>query len=183
MLVNQSVMEHLRKYFDLAATHYDERNWGLAAFFAVTVIEECAKILRLRDANLHDKNQIRDAVNHIQKHADALINLLTSSDRFDTLPANWKDLVWSCFSSEKLMQLRNRGLYLRFSRQKELTVPNENVTPGEAAVLVYLSGFVAVELAEYVDLDLSWVNNISNRTEAFRTKHLEFPTVQQKENG
>lgn len=129
-------------------------------------------MLYLRDANLKDRKQRQAALSHSAKHLDALINLLHGSDRFNALPKEWQDLAWSLFSSKKLMQLRNKGLYTWFNNRKELTVPNENVSAKEAAVLIYLSGFVAVELAEYVDLDPTWVNDLLQSTDMFRGKYL-----------
>lgn len=172
MLVNSSVTNHLRKYFDLACMHYQEGNLGLAVFFAITVIEECAKILYLRDADIKDVKQRKDVLNHSQKHLVAFINLLTASERFDALSEDWRDLAWSCFSGRQLMQLRNRSLYIWFNNRKELTVPEETISAKEAALLVYLSGFAAVELAEYVDLDETWVNDMLQSTEKFRNEHL-----------
>lgn len=172
MLVNSSVTSHLRKYFDLACIHYQEADFGLAAFFAITVIEECAKILYLRDADLKDKKQRREVLSHSEKHLVAFINLLTASDRFDALSKEWQDLAWSLFPSKELMQLRNRSLYIWFNNRKELIVPDETISAKEAALLVYLAGFAAVELAEYVDLDSTWVNDMLQSAEAFRGKHL-----------
>lgn len=172
MLVNSSVTNHLRKYFDLACRHYKEVDYGLAAFFAITIIEECAKILYLRDADLKDKKQRREMLSHSEKHLVAFTNLLTANERFDALSEEWRDLAWSLFPSKELMQLRNRSLYIWFNNRKKLTVPDEAISAKEAALLVYLAGFAAVELAEYVDLDSTWVNEMLLSAETFRSKHL-----------
>jgi len=71
------------------------------------------------------------------------------------------------------MQLRNRSLYIWFNNRKELTVPDETLSAKEAALLIYLSGFAAVELAEYVDLDSTWIEYIRQNMEDFRATHLE----------
>ncbi len=171
MLINSSVIDHLRRYFDLACAHYEESSYGLATFFAITIIEECAKILYLRDADLTDEKQRRAVLSHNDKHLVAFVNLLTGSDRFDTLPQEWQDLVWSRFP-EEMVRLRNRSLYIWFNDRKELTVPDETISAKEAALLVYLSGFAAGELGEYVGLDPEWVRDIQKSSTAFREKRL-----------
>lgn len=173
ILVNPSIINHLRKYFDLARTHYQQGDLGLAVFFAITLVEECAKILYLRDADLKDKKQRKAAINHQEKRLVALINLLTASEQFDSLPRKWQDLVWTWFSEEYFMKLRNDSLYLRFNYRGELTIPDETIAKEQAALLVYLAGFSAVELGEYVDLNSAWTEYIRQNMEDFRATYLE----------
>ncbi len=173
MVIDSAVAAYLRRYFNLACMHYKERNWGLSTFFAILLIEECAKILCLRDANLADDEQRNAILSHSDKHWMALVNLLDGSERFDTLPKRWQELAWSWFSEMRASFLRNRSLYLWFNKySKSLTVPDEATTPDEAGILVYLSGFAAVELAEYVEIDAEWVSEMSNGAEAFRAEYL-----------
>ena len=172
-LINSSVTNHLRKYFELACGRFVDGDWALATFFAITLIEECAKILYLRDANLQDKEERHGAIDHSEKHFRALVNLLSASDRFDTLPKQWQDEVWSLFSTKRLMQVRNDSLYLRFDSRGRLTVPNQEITTDRAALLVYLSGFVAHELKEFVNIEQQWADSIFQRAEDFRARYLE----------
>jgi len=173
MLLDLSVTNHLRKYYDWALSHYENGDKALATFFAITLIEECAKILYLRDADLKDRKQRQGATDHQEKRLVALVNLLSASDRFDTLPKQWQELAWSWFGSEQLMRLRNDSLYIRFNTEGELATPDQAISLGQAALLVYLAGFVAVELREFVSLGPAWVKYILRRNEAFRSTYLK----------
>ena len=173
ILVNKSTTNHLRKYFDLSLTHYQQGDLGLAVFFAVTLIEECAKILYLRDANLKDKRQRKAAVDHQEKRLVALCNLLTASEQFDYLPRKWQDLAWTWLSEEYFMKLRNDSLYLRFNYKGELIIPERMIAKEQATLMVYLAGFSAVELSEFVDLDQACTEYIRQSIEAFRATYLK----------
>jgi len=174
-LLDHLITDHLGKYFDLAINHFVNDDSALAVFFAITLIEECAKILYLRDANLKDKDARRTAIDHREKHWIALVNLLSSSEKFDALPQKWQDEAWSLFglNSNEATRLRNNSLYLRFDRKGHLRTPNRLVTAERAALLVYLSGFVAHELQEFVDIEQSWVQSILEHAEGFRDKYLK----------
>ena len=165
----------MSKYFELARNHFEDSDYPLATFFAITLIEECAKILILRDADSKDKAERHRAVDHGEKQWTALVNLLSSSEDFDKLPKQWQDEAWSLFDPEnkKATQLRNNSLYLRFDRKGQLTTPEQRITADRAALLVYLSGFVANELKEYVDIEQNWAQAILQHTEAFRARHLD----------
>lgn len=102
----------------------------------------------------------------------ALVNLLSASERFDTLPKTWQDTLWSWLGSRQLMQLRNSSLYTRFDMEGHLTTPDENVSPEQAALLVYAAGFVGVELDQFVTVEPEWVLYIGQSAESFRTRHL-----------
>lgn len=174
-MIDSSVTTHLRKYFELACSRFEDGDYALATFFAITLIEECAKILILRDADLQSKDERQRAVDHSEKHWTALANLLSSSEEFDTLPKRWRDETWSLFDpeSKKATRLRNNSLYLRFDRKGHLTTPDQLITSERAALLVYLSGFVAHELKEFVNIEQQWADSIFQRAEDFRARYLE----------
>ena len=173
--INSSISNHLRKYFELACSRFEHGDRALATFFALTLIEECAKILILRDADLQNENERHLAIDHREKHWTAFVNLLSSSEKFDTLPKQWQEEIWSLFVPEgkKASQIRNNSLYLRFDRKGKLTTPDQLIKADHAALLVYLSGFVAHELEEYVDIEKSWAQAILQRAEDFRARHLK----------
>lgn len=172
-MLDHSITDHLGKYFDLAINHFVNDDSALAVFFAITLIEECAKILYLRDANLKDKEGRRAAIDHGEKHFLALVNLLSASDRFDALPKQWQDEAWSLFQTKQAMRQRNDSLYLRFDKRGRLMAPNQVITADHATLLVYLSGFVVYELKEFVDIEQSWAESILKRAEVFRAQYLK----------
>lgn len=174
-MIDPSVTKHLSKYFELARNHFEDGDYPLATFFAITLIEECAKILILRDADLKNKAERHRAVDHGGKQWTALVNLLSSSEDYDALPKQWQDEAWSLFglNGNEATHLRNNSLYLQFDTRGRLKAPNKIITSDRAALIVYLAGFVAVELKEYVNLDPIWVDSVLERAEDFKTKHLK----------
>ena len=142
-LIDTSVTAHLLKYFELARTRYSDGDWALATFFALTVIEECGKILYLRDANAKERIVRKQAFQHEAKYFTAVVNLLEASDRFDGFPKLWREEVLSWFNGRRLMQLRNNSLYLKFDRNGKFTVPNSTIKSKHAALLVYMAGVAA----------------------------------------
>ena len=149
-MIDPSVTKHLSKYFELARNHFEDGDYPLATFFAITLIEECAKILILRDADLQNKTERHRAVDHGEKQWTALVNLISSSENFDTLPKQWQDEAWSLFVPEgkKASQIRTNSLHLRLNRKGKLTASDQLIKADHTAVLVYLSGFVVYELEE-----------------------------------
>lgn len=171
-MIDSSVTDFLGRYFELARRFFIDGQYALASFFALTLIEECGKILYLRDANVRSKKARKEATAHTHKYIIAVINLLNASDRFGALPQPLQSEADSWFDTERVMKLRNNALYLHFDREGQLTTPDQMFEPAQAAMRVYLAGFTAVELGEYVKIDTSWVNSILESAESFRKTYI-----------
>ena len=172
-MIDSSVTDFLGRYFELARRLFIDGQYALASFFALTLIEECGKVLYLRGANVRSKEVRREATAHTNKYIIAVINLLTQSDRFDTLPQPLRSEADSWFDTERVMKLRNSALYLHFDMEGQLTTPNQMFERAQAAMHVYLAGFTAVELGEYVKIDNNWINSILESAESFRKTYID----------
>ena len=115
----------------------------------------------------------KGAKQHSRKYLVAVINLLSQSDRFDTLPDRLQEEIDSWFDTNRPMQLRNDALYTRVNKQGRITTPDQMSQRSRAALHVYLADFAAVALGEYVDLERSWVESVLQRAENFGTQHLK----------
>lgn len=172
-MIDSSVTDFLGRYFELARRFFIDGQYALASFFALTLIEECGKVLYLRGANVRSKEVRREATAHTNKYIIAVINLLTASDRFDALPQPLQSEADSWFDTERVMKLRNNALYLRFDMEGQLTTPDQMFERTQVAMHVCLAGFAAVELGEYVEIDNNWINSILESAESFRKTYID----------
>lgn len=172
------VLGHLAKYFDLAVDRFTEGDFALATFFAITCMEETAKILVLRAGSpfeISPDQRMREARSHEDKYHNAVINLLTENPRYESFPKQWQDEVWSWFGEPgKLFVIRNNGIYMLFGSEGKLVTPEQVVDVQQAALLVYMSGIALAELSAYEDVpDPGWFGSISEKAEAFRSEFLK----------
>ena len=179
-MIELPALAHLQKYFDLACRHFIEGDVALAMFFAITAIEETAKIMILKGNFTGErdfKGRARDALNHQQKHFSAIINLLDQSPQFETLPQEWQDEVWSWIGADGLPRMRNDSLYIRFNKKGQLFIPEQAVEGKRVPLLVYMAGVALATLDDYITgVPASWANSISQAAQEFRRQCLEVPS-------
>jgi len=168
------VTNHLKKYFELSLSRFSGGDYTIATFFALTTIEECAKILQLRDADLKNPKHRRRAIDHKDKYLTAVINLIDQSSQLETLSKKWQDMFYLWFSDvEKLVRIRNRSLYLSFNNAGKFTTPDQAIDVENAALLVYLAGIAMAELEEFISgVEATWAAQILKSAEEFRTQFL-----------
>lgn len=179
-MINASVLTHLEKYFALARSRYEEGDPALATFFALTIIEECGKLLLLRDIAPGDPKERETATDHRRKYTAALINYFTACERYDAWPRTWQDEVWSLLESkdgadwgQKSTWLRNDSLYLHRNRSGRFTTPDQVTNPDRAALLVYLAGQAMGEMVEYIPgVEKDWAEPVIQAAENFRSRFL-----------
>ena len=123
---------------------------------------------------MENKEERKALRTHSRKYLASLVNLLTASERFDQLPEKWQDDLWSLVDPKlkKLVRLRNNSLYLRFNMKKRLTTPDKAIPRSTAALLVFMAGFAASELKDYVSLDPNWADSVYKASEAFGKQYL-----------
>jgi AbiV family abortive infection protein len=174
LLEEPEVIRHLEKYLELAQSRFESGDAALAAFFAITAIEESGKLLMLRDANLKDKAERKRLLEHSEKCLIAAINLIDANQRLDALPSAWRNEVWDWIAEpKKLVRLRHECLYFHFHRSGNLMVPEQAVEANRAALVVYLAGMAIAELQEYISgLTPDWATGIRRSSETFRQQHL-----------
>lgn len=78
-MIDKEAIEHIENYFNLSQNRFIEGDHALAAFFAITAIEETAKLLIVGGTNLEPRRKaglIKETLNHRKKYINALINLI-----------------------------------------------------------------------------------------------------------
>ena len=76
-MINPDVIAHLEKYFSLSQSHFASGDRSLAAFFAITTIEETAKVLILSTESIEKierQELLWQSRNHRSKYLTALTN-------------------------------------------------------------------------------------------------------------
>lgn len=175
-MINPDVIAHLEKYFKLSRTYFAEDDYALAAFFAITTIEETAKVLMLEGRslqNIEGKKLLKEAHSHQSKYLDAMINLIDQNPQYESFPPDWKREVDSWWDTNKLMKIRNNSLYLRYHRNNQVAIPRRGIDIQLAALLVYVAGLSLAELDEYINgFPSGWKKSILAVTDMFRRQHL-----------
>lgn len=176
-MIDPAVTAHLEKYFKLSRTHFAQGDYALAAFFAITTIEETAKVLLLPTKPLEKrarKELSKEARNHRSKYLAALINLIDQSPRYESLLHEWKQEIESWWDTNKLMRIRNDCLYLRYGSNNHVTAPEKSIDIKLAALLVYIAGVAMAELDEYISgLPSDWKESILKANKEFRKRFMQ----------
>lgn len=175
-MTNPDVIAHLEKYFDLSKTQFTEGDYALATFFAITTIEEAAKLLILEAKSpegIDSKELQKVARNHRSKYFSALMNLIDQSPQYPSLRQEYEEEIRSWWVTDRLMELRNDCLYLNYDNNNQVTTPQKAVDIQQAALLVYIAGIALAELDEYISgLPSGWKQSMLKANEEFRSKFL-----------
>lgn len=171
-MINSDVITHLEKYFKLSRTHFTEGDYPLAAFLAITTIEETAKVLIFYSTSR--KWSFKEIHNHREKYFSALINLITQSPSYEKMPHDLQEEVDSWWDTNALMRIRNDCLYLRYDSNNQVTTPKKAIDIKLAALLVYIAGIALAELDEYITgLPSGWKKSILEDNKEFRKQFMQ----------
>lgn len=176
-LINPDVITHLERYFNLSRSHFIEGDYPLAAFLAITTIEETAKVLFLEGQSLEDvqgKKFVKEARRHQNKYLWAMINLIDQEPQNELFPSDLKQEVDSWWDTSKLARIRNDCLYLRYGRNNQVTTPKRAINSKLAALLVYTAGIALAVLEEYIHgFPTGWKISVLEITNKFRQQYLK----------
>ncbi len=175
-MIDKEAIEHIENYFNLSQSRFTEGDHALAAFFAITAIEETAKLLIVGGTNLEPRrkaNLIKETFSHRKKYISALINLIDQSSYYEVLPEKVREEVDSWWDIDRFMGIRNSCLYLSFDGKGKPVIPKNSVDFELASILVYVAGVAIATLDEYIaGLPVDWAKSIIDRAELFRNRFL-----------
>lgn len=137
--------EHLEKYWRLSTRFFEEWDFALAAFFAITLMEEVGKIIILGNAALGAKLDKQGFYNHRRKYAYAVYCTLLVNSRVSRIYRDKEDRFADWFKKDELFKIRNRALYLELT-DHNLGIPRGVVSREEAFLLVCIAGEVYAEI-------------------------------------
>lgn len=175
-MIDKEAIEHIENYFNLSQNRFIEGDHALAAFFAITAIEETAKLLIVGGTNLELRRKaslIKETLSHRKKYINALINLIDQSSYYKVLPEKVRKEVDPWWDLDRLMGIRNSCLYLSFDGKGKPVIPKNSVDFELASILVYVAGVAIATLDEYIaGLPVDWAKSILDRAELFRSRFL-----------
>lgn len=147
-----AVTEHLDIYWRRGRTLFAERDYPLALFCAMTLIEEVGKVILLGLSELAksqggqaDEGKLKKALfSHSQKHLTAIMDTLYVNSRVSRIYGDDERKFAEWFREGKLLQLRNDALYLSVSG-KQLAAPHQAIAKTDAFLAVCIAGEIYAE--------------------------------------
>jgi len=164
--------DHLERYWHLARRFFEEGDLALAAFFAITLIEEVGKIVILGNKDLSGRLDERGFFNHQRKYAYAVGMTLEVNARVTRIYGRLESRFATWFREGTLFDIRNAALYLEL-RNGSLVVPNRAISRSDALLLVCIAGEVYGEIqGGYTGIGPEEWERIISEVDEFRERHL-----------
>lgn len=138
-MISSEHVEHLRRYWSLARDFFDRGHSGLAAFFAVTLIEEVGKLPMLALENA------RGFKKHQKKYESAVEATLFVNSRVTRVYGPCESEFAEWYRTGALFRIRNQGLYAEFE-DGQVRLPDESVSSRNALLIVCIAGEVLAEI-------------------------------------
>lgn len=143
--VSEGVKEHIEKYWQLSIEFFERDDFPLAAFFAITLIEEVAKLSILRVE--FTGGNIEDTVfyNHKKKYLLAVYDNLFVNSRVARIYGKDEGRFMQWLKGDTLFKIRNQALYLG----KDMKFPKTQVARDDSFLIVCLAGEIYAEIQGY----------------------------------
>jgi len=144
-MLTDAAKEHYEKYWRLSRERFASGDYALAAFFAITLIEEVGKVVILEAALTGDAEAKKEFRNHQSKYVNAVGATLAVNSRVSRIYGAGEGRFAEWFRDEKLFQIRNSALYLEL-RGATMVAPEEAINRADAFLLVCIAGEVYAEI-------------------------------------
>jgi AbiV family abortive infection protein len=143
-MVPEKVRKHLETYWTRARDSFKVGDVPLAAFLAITLIEEVGKVALLANAKLSGELNRKAFRNHEAKYAYAVYTTLFVNSRTTRIYGPHESRFAAWFRDGSLFKIRNSAIYLE-QRDHDLIVPADAVSREDAFLLVCIAGEVLAE--------------------------------------
>ncbi len=144
-MLTDAAKAHYEKYWRLARGMFVSGDYPLAAFLAITLIEEVGKVVILAGALRGGAEARREFRNHQSKYVNAVGATLAVNSRVTRIYGQDEAGFAEWFRDEKLFQIRNSALYLEI-QGANLVAPEEGISRADAFLLVCIAGEVYAEI-------------------------------------
>ena len=144
-MVPEKVRRHLESYWARARSSFESGDVPIAAFLAITLIEEVGKVVLLGNAELAGELDRRAFRNHEAKYAHAAYSTLLVNSRVSRIYGGLESRFAKWFRNGALFGIRNSALYLEIVNDG-LVIPSEAVSRNDAFLLVCIAGEVLAEI-------------------------------------
>ncbi|MGF7119333.1 AbiV family abortive infection protein [Methanobacterium oryzae] len=140
--LSDDVKRHYDKYWKLSIKFFEESDFALASFFAITLIEEVGKLTIMRIESLGGKFDKKGFYNHHQKYRYAAYDNLIVNSRVTRIYGNDESKFAELIKKDELFKIRNNALYL----ENGMIVPENVVSRDTAFLLVCFAGEIYAEI-------------------------------------
>jgi len=137
--------KHLEKYWQLSVDRFRAADFALAAFFAITLIEEVGKVVILENASLGVEMDRNGFYSHPEKYIYAVGRTLLVNSRITRVYGKEEARFAAWFREKELFKIRNRALYMEL-KGMDLVVPEKAIQRGDSMLLVCIAGEVYAEI-------------------------------------
>ncbi|NOY89238.1 MAG: AbiV family abortive infection protein [FCB group bacterium] len=144
-MLSTEAKQHLEKYWQLSVQFFKKPDFALAAFFAITLIEEVGKVIILGNKEFGAKLDKKGFYNHRKKYSYAVYNTLFVNSRVSRIYGTKESRFAEWFRNGELFKIRNKVLYLELG-DKKIRIPHLAISKEDAFLLVCIAGEVYAEI-------------------------------------
>jgi AbiV family abortive infection protein len=144
-MINEQHREHLEKYWGLSQRFFQEGDYALATFFAISLIEEVGKIIVLGNENVTGNFDKQAFYRHQSKYIYAVSTTLLINSRVSRIYGENENHFAKWFREEEIFKLRNKTLYAEVSPEGVL-LPRQMIDPKDSSLLVCIGGGILAEI-------------------------------------
>jgi len=174
---------HLDKYWKLARNFFKEGDFPLAAFFAITLIEEISKFIIVGQKGFQRDSGIKRFYNHKKKYETAILLTLIVNSRVSRIYGEFEKIFAKWFRDGDLFRMRNKALYMELHDGKLIT-PDRSISREDAFLLVCFGGEIFREIqGPYTGWGMDNLDRITNEIDIFRNKYNAWPNMDNKKNS
>ncbi len=166
------IRAHLQSYWARCQDAYDRNDYPMAAFLAITLIEEVGKVFILGNAELGKELDKKTFRNHRGKYRHAVGGALFVNSRVSRIYVEEEKRFAEWFRKDKLFIIRNNALYAEITNE-HLTVPSETIKHEDARLLVCIAGEILAEAqGEYIGTGPDEWKKLLKQVDDFRDRTL-----------
>jgi len=136
---------HLLQYWDRCRTLFANRDYPLAAFCAITLIEEVGKVTMLTLQGPEENLDSKDFWQHRKKYKNAVGATLFVNSRVSRIYGEREHLFARWFRENELIRIRNNALYMEVDGENIVT-PEQMLSQDTSFLLVCFAGEVLAEI-------------------------------------
>jgi len=173
-MISEQHREHLEKYWGLSRRFFQEGDYALASFFAISLIEEVGKIIILGNEDITGKFDKQAFYRHQSKYIYAVSTTLLINSRISRIYVENENHFAEWFREEKLFKLRNQALYAEIS-PKGVLLPKQMIAPKDSFLLVCIGGETLAEIqGTYIGSGANAWNRLIDEVDIFREGNSQY---------
>ena len=148
-MLPENALEHMSRYWDRCRHLFAESDYPLAAFCAITLIEEVGKIPMLTLGDSQRESAPNGFRRHETKHASAVQTTLTVNARVSRIYGENAKRFADWHHNGDLPRIRNAALYMELDGGAIVT-PTEKLSRETSFLLVCFAGEMLAEIQGFM---------------------------------